>query len=84
MLRNMLKYFAIYYLKSKFFCFVAFLKKYGIPNMTRAIFLKCKIKLLYNLGIFLLIEENNCIVIQKYIYFIIELISYFLKILFIP
>lgn len=43
------------------------LLKYEISNIARAIFLKyvCKIRLLYNQGIFLLIEENDCTVILK-------------------
>lgn len=65
---NMLNYFVICYLKSKLCCFAAFLKKKcGISNIARAIFLKyiCKMRLLYNQGIFLLIEENDCTAIQK-------------------
>lgn len=65
--KNTLNYFAIYCLKSKFCCFAAFFfKKYEISNIARAIFLKyiCKVRLLYNQGIFLT-EESDCTMIQK-------------------
>lgn len=79
---NMLNYFAIYYLKSKFSCFAAFLKRCEISNIARAIFLKyiCKIRLLCNQGIFL-IEESDCTVSKVNLFYYIV---YFLKTLFIP
>lgn len=68
-LRNTrLNYFAIYYLKSEFCCFAAFLKRsVAFQILLELFFLKymCKIRLLYNQGIFLLTEENDCTAIQK-------------------